>query len=66
MQVPIYITYGTDDDAVNPFDETVAALQKTGGVVQVQVEDGLGHAYDEDEEWWSRAQGLRTFLAEHL
>jgi hypothetical protein len=66
QQVPVYITYGTHDDAVNPFDETVAALRKTGGIVQVEVEQGLGHAYDEDEQWWGRAGGLRRFLAEHL
>lgn len=66
---PVYITYGTADDAVNPFDSTVAALRAAAGpdgVIVVHEEQGLGHAYDEDEKWWDRAQALRSFLAQHL
>ncbi|KAK4689115.1 hypothetical protein P7C73_g1000, partial [Tremellales sp. Uapishka_1] len=46
---PVYFVYGTADTAVNPFDKTLEALKRTKGELKVEVREGEGHAFDEDE-----------------
>lgn len=57
---PIYLIYGTLDDKVQPFEDTIAALERTKGPYEVEVLEGADHAYDEDPE--EQATGFVAWL----
>lgn len=47
--VPIYLIYGDSDTAVQRFDKTVECLKRAQGQLEIEVREGLDHAFDEDE-----------------
>jgi len=61
---PIYLVYGTADTAVQPFPKTVEALKRTEGVLEVEVKDGIDHAFDEEPA--EECVAFREWLRKHL
>lgn len=45
---PVFMSYGSIDDKIQPLEPTVEVLQSTKGETEVEVVEGGDHAYDEN------------------